>query len=550
MSRFTLSTKLYGLAGIPLVLGIVVAGLLVYRLELAFNATDQILSRSVRQQSIARDMRYTFKRQVQEWKDTLLRGHNPDDFKKYSNNFHMQFKHTQDLSAELQNELADPQVRELNTQFQAAYAEMGKKYDEALAVFEAAGGRDPFATDTQVRGIDRPPTEVLDRIVKLLTDRYDQDEHEIRSSIVSQRAQTEVLVLVGLLAVLVVAVFAVLFARRLSRSLRGITSELDNASRQTVDSSLNVSSSSQSLAQGASEQAASLEETSSTLEEISSMTQRNTENVEQAERLAADTQKLTHKGRGAMERMSAAIDAIKDSADQTAKIIKTIDEIAFQTNLLALNAAVEAARAGDAGRGFAVVAEEVRNLATRSAAAAKDTNVLIEASQQRAEHGVSISGEVGQVLSEVSGAVDKVNALLQDVTRASQEQSSGIGQITTALSQMDQVVQGSAALSEEAAASAEELSAQSENLRLVVRTLTRIVQGADIGKGATSAAAMDAPRAKPALSAPARKPAPAHKPQPKALKLREKLQQELDATAPAALPQFSTLADTDFRDIA
>ena len=117
MARLPLSLKLYGLTGIPLLLGIVIAGLLVHRLDLAFSATDQILSQSARQQSIARDMRYTFKRQVQEWKDTLLRGHNPDDLKHYSESFHKQFKRTQELSAELQTLLADPKARELNTQF-------------------------------------------------------------------------------------------------------------------------------------------------------------------------------------------------------------------------------------------------------------------------------------------------------------------------------------------------------------------------------------------------------------------------------------------------
>jgi methyl-accepting chemotaxis protein len=551
MSRFSLSLKLYSLAAIPLLLGIVVSGILVFRLGLAFDATNQILSRSARQQSIARDMRYTFKRQVQEWKDTLLRGHNPDDFKKYSKNFHEQFKRTQELSATLQELLTDPQVRTDNTAFQAAYAEMGKKYDEALATFEANGGKDPFATDAQVRGIDRPPTEVLDRIVKSLTDHYDADEREIRASIASQRTQTDLLVAAGALAALLLAVMVVLFARKLSRTLRGITGDLDVASQHTVESSRQVSAASQSLAQGASEQAASLEETSSTLEEISSMTQHNTESVEQAERLAGDTQTLTHKGRDAMQRMSTAIDAIKESADQTAKIIKTIDEIAFQTNLLALNAAVEAARAGDAGRGFAVVAEEVRNLATRSAAAAKNTSTLIEASQQRAEHGVTLSGEVGQVLSEISGAVDQVNKLLRDVTRASQEQASGIGQITTAVSQMDQVVQGSAAVAEEAAASSQELSAQSESLRQVVRSLTRIVQGATKANG--SAAAREVAADEPAPKAVPHAPAPvlpARAPKREGLKLREKLEQELHASVETALPTFGTLDEADFREIA
>ncbi|HKI98409.1 MAG TPA: methyl-accepting chemotaxis protein [bacterium] len=551
MSRITLSRKLYALAVIPLLLGFVVSGLLAYRLQIAYAGTDKILSQSVRQQSIARDMRYRFKRQVQEWKDTLLRGHNPEDFNKYSANFRKQFKLTQDLSAALQEQITDPKIRELNTQFQAAYSEMGEKYEAALAVFEANGGRDPFSTDAQVRGIDRPPTVVLDQIVKLLTDRYDADQQSIRASIASQRLLTNVLLIVGTLFALAIVWVVVRFARKLSRSLQEITADLDRASRHTVDSSQQVSSSSQSLAQGASEQAASLEETSSTLEEISSMSQRSSENVGEAAQLASDTQNLTQQGNEAMERMSTAIDAIKNSADQTAKIIKTIDEIAFQTNLLALNAAVEAARAGDAGRGFAVVAEEVRNLATRSAAAAKDTNVLIEASQQRAEYGVTISGEVGEVLSEIRGAVDRVNALLGEVTRASQEQATGIAQITTGVSQMDQVVQGNAALAEEVAASSQEFTAQSENLRRAVRSLKRIVQGITESNGSAPALVASAKElsSTPRRGVPAQRSMRADAPQPKALKLREQLEQELGTKTHTPRPPFSALAETEFRDI-
>ncbi|MBD3344585.1 MAG: chemotaxis protein, partial [Chitinivibrionales bacterium] len=171
------------------------------------------------------------------------------------------------------------------------------------------------------------------------------------------------------------------------------------------------------------------------------------------------------------------INKIKTSSDETAKIIKTIDEIAMQTNLLALNAAVEAARAGEAGRGFAVVAEEVRNLAQRSAEAAKNTADLIEGSQKNADNGVAASEDVGRSLEQIGGRVQKVAQLISEVSAASEEQSQGIDQVNTAVAQMDQVTQTNAANSEESASASEELSGQAQNLNVMVAELIAIVGG-------------------------------------------------------------------------
>ena len=237
-----------------------------------------------------------------------------------------------------------------------------------------------------------------------------------------------------------------------------------DAAGQVNAASVQISDGSQSLASGANEQASSLEEISASLEELTSMTNQNADNATQANTLAEEAKTASAKGTESMVRMSDAINKIKESAEQTAKIVKTIDEIAFQTNLLALNAAVEAARAGDAGKGFAVVAEEVRSLAARSADAAKNTADMIEESGKNAEGGVRISEEVATSLSEIQQQSNKVADLMAEIAAGSKEQAAGLTQINDGVSQMDSVTQKNAANSEQSAAAAEELSAQAQSL--------------------------------------------------------------------------------------
>jgi methyl-accepting chemotaxis protein len=303
-----------------------------------------------------------------------------------------------------------------------------------------------------------------------------------------------VVVCVVISAILASIIAAVPLVRGINKVLKTITDSLDMGAAQVTSAAGQVSASSQSLAEGASEQASSLEETSSSLEEMSSMIKRNAESAHKANDLAKQARAVAERGSGNMQTMSSAMQSIKASSDDIAKIIKTIDEIAFQTNILALNAAVEAARAGEAGMGFAVVADEVRNLAQRSAQAAKETAAKIEGALGNTAQGVQISSEVAEVLHEIVTKVRQVDELIAEVSGASREQTQGITQINVAVGQMDKITQSNAANAEESAAAAQELNAQALAMKQVVGELQTMVSG-------TSAAAESAFRS-PASSAP------------------------------------------------
>jgi methyl-accepting chemotaxis protein len=285
-------------------------------------------------------------------------------------------------------------------------------------------------------------------------------------------------IIIGLVLALVAgAGVSFLITRGATRILHRVAEALHSGSTQVSSAARQISASSQSLAEGASEQAASLEETSSSLEEISSMTNRNTENAEKANALAREARAAADTGATDMQAMAQAMNEIKASGDEIAKIIKTIDEIAFQTNILALNAAVEAARAGEAGMGFAVVADEVRNLAQRAAQSAKETAGKIEKSVSSTAKGVTITEKVSQSFQEILSKARQVDTLAAEVAGASREQSQGIGQVNTAVTQMNNVTQSTAASTEESASAAEELNAQAEALTQAVAELLQLVGG-------------------------------------------------------------------------
>jgi|GEM_PF-3905111 len=318
-----------------------------------------------------------------------------------------------------------------------------------------------------------------------------QDGKKVAVSIEYSLSESQRYLRETLLFLLLIAVVAVILtspvtwyaAKGFGERVRRAVTQVGEAAHELSSVSLALSQASQSVSAGASEQAGSLEETSSSLEEMSSVTRQNAEHAAQANRLMESSIGEIVQANASMKDLRRSMERITEASDQTARIIKTIDEIAFQTNLLALNAAVEAARAGEAGMGFAVVADEVRNLAQRAAEAARETQQLIEGSLQHIEEGSRLVVTTDEAFDRVEESARRVAELLAEIAAASREQAQGIEQINSALTQMDHVVQQNAANAEQSAAAAEELSSQAQTLQEIVKELKALVEGVKGSRG-------------------------------------------------------------------
>lgn len=379
-----------------------------------------------------------------------------------------------------------------------------ERADKATQEYLAAA-KTWVGNDNKLKQEILPPMETIGNTVIQTAQAAENDAWQASNTssatVMNIVATSKSIIFAALLAGVAVGILASIFiTRSITGPIKILTQMLTTSAEQTTSAARQVSSASQSLAEGASEQAASLEETSSSLEEMSSMTLRNTENAEKVNELARQARAAADIGAADMQTMSAAMKDIKASSDDIAKIIKTIDEIAFQTNILALNAAVEAARAGEAGMGFAVVADEVRSLAQRAAQSARETSAKIENAVTKTAQGVMITDKVAKSLAEIVVKAREVDTLAAEVASASREQSQGIGQINSAVTQMDKVTQSNAASAEESASASEELNAQAQALKEAVVDLTRLVDGHSAPR------VMEAPRTSIMVETPAERP--------------------------------------------
>jgi len=492
---------------LPLAFGFTLALLLlaalfgIHRLDRSLSVFDTEVQAQMAHERAAAELEARFKTQVQEWKNTLLRGKDPQQLERYWSAFQKEEKEVAEGGTRLRERLPAGETRELVEHFLQAHARMGAGYRQGYAAFVAAGF-DPAAGDNGVKGMDREPVKLLDEAARRIAAASAETAAEasadgrraIRLSLVVMLGVTVLGVVVGIgvsrmivrplgEAVQVAQAVAggdltwVVHPRgrdetalllqalgrmqhQLTELVRGVRANAEGVAMASAD----IAQGNNDLSQRTERQAAALEETASSMDELGAAVRQNADHAAQANQLAQGATGVAQRGGEVVGSVVQTMKGIHDSSNQIAAIVDVIDGIAFQTNILALNAAVEAARAGEQGRGFAVVAGEVRALAQRSASAAKEITALIGTSVERVAQGSTLADQAGATMDEVVQAIRRVTDLVGEISTATGEQSSGVTQLGSAIAQMDQATQQNAALVEESAAAAESLRLQAQRL--------------------------------------------------------------------------------------
>jgi methyl-accepting chemotaxis protein len=480
--QWTIGTRIYGLAGF---LAMVIAGIstfAVLRINSLKTVSESISGDSMPGLALSSDITGNqAANQIRLLR--LLHAQTPEEQKSLRDEITKAGDENKALLDKYEKTIFADENRQLFT----ALKESREEYRKIRAQFFALVETNPVEAGKLADGALRTAYETYDAAGDKL-EKYSSKTGEHHAAVLAAQVQSTriLLMVVGGSSLLIGLIASGFLVRRTNAILGSVVNSVATGAEQIAAASGQVSAASQGLAEGASEQAASLEETSSSLEEMSSMTQRNAENAGQCNTLMGQTKEVVGVMSKATDEMAQAIGQIKTSSDETAKIIKTIDEIAFQTNILALNAAVEAARAGEAGAGFAVVADEVRSLAQRCAQAAKETAVKLEESVAKASLGVQVTARVTDSLQRTVTNAAKAAGLVSEIASASREQADGISQVNIAVGQMDKVTQSNAAGAEESASAAEELNAQAAALKEAVTELSQLVGGSHEGPGKRS----------------------------------------------------------------
>ncbi len=514
LANIKIGVKLGALSGILLlaVVSIGIGGQSALSLSSTTNIAnmhrDNVLTQTV---NTARKAQVEFKKQVQEWKNLLLRGNDPANFTKYSEAFVKQSEVTQTNLQQLkklfsQLDLDTKMVDEALTTHQ----ELQGKYLDALKKYDQADQNSAHIVDTLVNGMDRPPTQKIDGIVDFILAKADSLVAESEKDAQARYQFSSRLLWSGILLALLLGgtitywlirgitrplLQAVNMAqtaasgdltskitvngtdeigllmkslKEMNQSLSNIVNEVRGGTDAIHEASSEIATGNLDLSARTEAQAGSIEETASSMEELTSNVRQNAGNASEASRMAIVASEVASKGGSVVSQVIEMMASINESSKKIVDIIGVIDGIAFQTNILALNAAVEAARAGEQGRGFAVVASEVRNLAQRSASAAKEIKTLINDSVSKVEAGAVLVNQAGNTMVEVVESVKRVSDVLITINSTNHEQNTEIEQISQAISQMDNVTQQNAALVEQAAAATESLQEQAQHLTAVV----------------------------------------------------------------------------------
>jgi len=473
MKTRSLNFKVGAVVAILIAGAIAISYISLNKMEAINAAVSKLIEGSVARTIVVKDLSHLMDLQALDQRNIMLEESTDGmtTIKKRLEDRHQEILKTMDTFEGNTNEIGKKEIAEIREKHQAWWAVNPEIVEHALKnenkqAFEVAR--------VKASPLRKSMTEFLDKMIERQAKNMKEEDDKAEDDY--NHAKSLVLIF-SIASILLGTAIASVVLISLGKTINRIIADLTGSAEQVSVASQQIASSSEQLSEASTEQAASLEETVSTLEELTSMVRVNSDHAKEAAKLSEATQTIASRGEEEIRSLMTSMDEISKDSKKIEEIITVIDDIAFQTNLLALNAAVEAARAGEQGKGFAVVAEAVRNLAQRSAAAAKDITDLIKRSVEKIERGSSQAGQSGQVLGDIVSSVKKVHEINAEIAVASEEQTNGIMQIGKAMNQLDQVTQVNAATSEEAAASAQELSGQASQLSQVVDLLALTIRG-------------------------------------------------------------------------